>query len=337
MHRALLLVLSLTATAVVQSQDFAYTTNSGTITITGSSCGSVACLVGAVSIPSVINGLPVVGIGDEAFFPDYGLTQVTLPDTLTFIGNGSFWGCSGLTNIVIPPGVTNIGLGAFSQCSSLVSVNIPNGVQNIESTFFECSSLTNITIPTGVINIGQSAFDSCSRLSNVTIPDSVTNIGMAAFFLCTALTNFTIGSSIANIGPEAFGLCSNLAGVFFKGNSPSGGQDGVANPVFENDSSATVYYLPGTKGWGATFGGAPTKLWNPQVLTQDASFGVQHNRFGFNITGTPDIPLVVEASTDLAARSWVALQSCTLTNGLIYFSDPQWTNYPGRFYRVRSP
>jgi hypothetical protein len=31
------------------------------------------------------------------------------------------------------------------------------------------------------------------------------------------------------------------------------------------------------------------------------------------------------------------LQTCKLTNGSIYFSDPQWTNYPGRFYRIRSP
>jgi hypothetical protein len=305
----LLLVLLLTATAVVQSQDFTYTTNSGTITITGSGCGSVACLVGAVSIPSVINGLPVVSIGSDAFFPDYLLTQVTLPDTITLIGSGAFWAC-GLTSIVIPPGVTNIGPAAFSQCSSLVSVTIPNGVQNIEfSTFFECSSLTNITIPSGVISIGESAFDGCGRLSNVTIPSSLTNIGGEAFF-----------------------MCSNLASIFFKGNAPTLGES-----VFLYDSIATVYYLPATKGWGPTFGGAPTRLWNPQALTNDAGFGVRQNRFGFNIGGTADIPLVIEATTNLAAQSWVALQSSTLTNGFMYFSDPQWTNFPGRVYRIRAP
>jgi len=39
----------------------------------------------------------------------------------------------------------------------------------------------------------------------------------------------------------------------------------------------------------------------------------------------------------LAAGSWAALQSCTLTNGLFYFSDPDWKNYPDRFYRLRWP
>jgi len=47
-------------------------------------------------------------------------------------------------------------------------------------------------------------------------------------------------------------------------------------------------------------------------------------RFWVHIAGTAGIPIVVEASTNLEAGSWVALQSSTLTNGLIYFSDPQW-------------
>jgi hypothetical protein len=67
----------------------------------------------------------------------------------------------------------------------------------------------------------------------------------------------------------------------------------------------------------------PAMLWNPQAQTNDASFGVRQNRFGFNITGTADIPLVTEATTNLAAQSWVPLQSCTLTNGSIYFGDAQ--------------
>jgi hypothetical protein len=78
-------------------------------------------------------------------------------------------------------------------------------------------------------------------------------------------------------------------------------------------------------------------LWNPQVQTGDGMFGVRQDRFGFNITGTANIPVVVEACANLAAPSWVTLQSGTLTNGLIYFSDAQWTNYPGRVYRIRSP
>ena len=64
---------------------------------------------------------------------------------------------------------------------------------------------------------------------------------------------------------------------------------------------------------------------------------VRTNNFGFNITGSTNIPIVVEACTKLGSASWIALQTCTLTNGSLYFSDPQWTNSPARFYRIRSP
>jgi hypothetical protein len=83
--------------------------------------------------------------------------------------------------------------------------------------------------------------------------------------------------------------------------------------------------------------GRPTVLWNPQVQTSDASFGVQANQFGFTIAGTANLPLVVEASSNLANSTWAPLQSCTLTKGSIDFSDPEWTNHPARFYRLRSP
>jgi hypothetical protein len=78
-------------------------------------------------------------------------------------------------------------------------------------------------------------------------------------------------------------------------------------------------------------------LWNPSIQTTDASFGVLSNQFGFTISGTTNIPLVVEACTNLVSASWTPLQTCTLTNGSIYFSDPQWTISPTRFYRLRSP
>jgi hypothetical protein len=49
------------------------------------------------------------------------------------------------------------------------------------------------------------------------------------------------------------------------------------------------------------------------------------------------LPIVVEATTNLTGAPWLALQTCTLTNGSVTFTDPNWTNYPARFYRIRSP
>ena len=76
-------------------------------------------------------------------------------------------------------------------------------------------------------------------------------------------------------------------------------------------------------------------LWNPRV--QPGSFGVRSNQFGFTISGTSNLVIVVEACTRLANPSWYPLQTNTLTGDSFYFSDPQWTNYPSRFYRLRWP
>jgi hypothetical protein len=78
-------------------------------------------------------------------------------------------------------------------------------------------------------------------------------------------------------------------------------------------------------------------LWNASIQAHDSTFGIRTNCFGFNITGTADIPILVEACASLEAPVWTSMQSCTLTNGSIYFSDPTWTNSPTRFYHVRTP
>jgi hypothetical protein len=45
----------------------------------------------------------------------------------------------------------------------------------------------------------------------------------------------------------------------------------------------------------------------------------------------------VKAKLSLANPTWIPLSTNTLSSGSAYFSDPQWTNYPRRFYRLRWP
>jgi hypothetical protein len=142
------------------------------------------------------------------------------------------------------------------------------------------------------------------------------------------LTNVTIGNGVTNIGGWGFNSCASLTGVYFTGNAPS-----LGSYVFTDDYNATVYYLPGTTGWPIASLEVPEVLWNPQSQAS----GVWTNLFGFTITGTTNIPIVVEACTNLRSASWTSLQMCTITNGSMYFSDPQWRNHPDRFYRLRSP
>ena len=101
-------------------------------------------------------------------FAPAGITEYTIPNSVTEIGNWAFFGRSSLTSVTIPDGVTTIGDYAFVNCSSLTSVTIPDGVTTIGSSAFEyCRSLTSVTIPGSVTTIGRSAFSDCRSLTSV--------------------------------------------------------------------------------------------------------------------------------------------------------------------------
>jgi len=78
---------------------------------------------------------------------------------------------------------------------------------------------------------------------------------------------------------------------------------------------------------------AVTGAYTPNAaITLNAGAGGGNNGIGMNLTGTAGERFVVEASTNMV--HWVPLQTNTLTSGPLPFNDPQWTNFPGRFYRL---
>jgi hypothetical protein len=233
----------------------------------------------------------------------------------------------------IPNGVVNIGDGAFENCAGLTSITFPDSVTNVgDYAFAWCTGLTNATIGNGIVNLGADAFVSCTNLAAVVLGAHLAGVGEETFANCYGLTRVTIPGSVTSIGYLAFAADINLTAMFFSGNAPVS-----VGPFAFDGCPVTAYCLPGTMGWDnfANNTGMPAVLWNPHA--DAASFRQDGNGFGFDIIGTEDIPIVVEAATTLACPSWVALQNCTLTNGLLQFIDSASTNYQIRFYRLRSP
>jgi hypothetical protein len=212
---------------------------------------------------------------------------------------------------------------------------VTNGMPVVEiddGAFTTYTNITSVVLGQNITNIGGAAFYYCTGLLRVSLPARLAVIGDYAFSFCTNLAQITIPRSVGRIASSAFDTCLNLEGVFFQGNPPA-----LGTSVFAAASKSTVYYLPGTSGWAATFGGRPAVLWNPLIQTGPPDFGVRSNRFGFRVTGTANIPVVIEAAANPATGAWTALQNGTLTNGSLNFSDAAWTNHSSRVYRVRSP
>lgn len=105
----------------------------------------------------------------KAFAPA-GLTEYTIPNSVTSIGDLAFYCCNNLTSVTIPDSVTTIGEMAFAANSS------------------GNSSLTTITIPDSVTSIGDYAFSLCDNLKSVTIGKSISTIGDGAFSDCYRLS-----------------------------------------------------------------------------------------------------------------------------------------------------
>ena len=188
---------------------------------------------GSVTIPATVTHdgttYAVTTIGDLAFSRCIYLTDINIPNSVTYIDYGAFSRCKSLTEISIPNSVTTIDDEVFSECSFLTTINIPNSVTTIGDGAFSGTGWysnqpdglvyaglvaykykgtmppgTSITLKEGTLSISDYAFADCTGLTGIVIPNSVTVIGDWAFACCESLTSMDIPKSVTKIGKDAF-------------------------------------------------------------------------------------------------------------------------------------
>jgi len=179
-------------------------------------------------------------------------------------------------------------------------------------------------------------------LTNVTWSTSLDTIPRETFAFCRSLRNITIPQTIRLIEKRAFYYCTKLTGVYFEGTPPKLGSDWVMQDewddleVFDMAFDAVVYYVPGTPDWGPAFAHLPTMPWIRPIAPYLTDFAIGTNGFSFTIQGSTNQVVVVEACLSMANPSWSSISTNTLADGMCHFSDPDWHEYPARFYRVRN-
>ena len=211
---------------------------------------------------------PVTSIADSAFYSNWSLIEVTIPNSVTTIGERAFTSCRGLTEVTIPNSVMTIGSYAFTGCRGLKTVTIGNSVMTIGSrAFTSCTGLTEViwnarNAKYYAVTFFDSPFSNCNRLTdfvfgeevehipallccelaslkNLVIGNSVTTIGKFAFTSCTGLQKVTIGNSVTAIGGGAFEGCSGLTTVTI-GNSVTT----IGERAFTSCSGLTEVTIP---------------------------------------------------------------------------------------------
>ena len=173
----------------------------GTAAITGY-VGDASSLV----VPSEINGLTVTEIGENAFFTQSRMMDITLPDSIRTIGSGAFLNCVSLQSISLPDSVETLGDYVFARDEQLTSVTLGSGLQVIPSyTFYNCTALETINVPDNIRTLGESCLACCTALKRISLPAEMDSIERYAFYNCTALTELSLPVSTL-VGSTMIGL-----------------------------------------------------------------------------------------------------------------------------------
>ena len=161
----------------------------------------------SVILPHKYKGLPVVAIGDKAFYNDVTIEQVYIPSSVKKIGDMAFAGCSLLVEVSMAEGVETIGEGAFLQAISLENIKLPTSVEYLGSGAFEgCSNLRNAVLSVNMIAINDNTFSGCRNLESIVNISNIAEIGSCAFFKCRRLEDIGLPNTLNTIGDEAFSM-----------------------------------------------------------------------------------------------------------------------------------
>ena len=165
------------------------------------------------------NGRCLIVDGTFNSFAPAGLTEYTIPDSVTTIGQDAFAYCSSLTSVTIGNSVIQIGGNAFYDCQNIQAVYISDLLAwcNIN---FECHLTEFVSIAANPLYCGANLYLNGEVVTDLVVPDGVTEIRMMSFFGCSSLTSITIPDSVTEIGYAAFAGCSRLTIAYCKSVTP---------------------------------------------------------------------------------------------------------------------
>lgn len=222
----------------------------------------------SVNVSTYAESIMTPAEGVQIFASCPKLSTVILPTRLTNIPAYTF-SMSGLTQISIPATVTRIGTNAFGNCTTLDTINFLNddsltdadsnpltlvlddmySSKKIGSSsmgvFYKCTALSNVTLPARLSRIGYYAFNECTALKTITLPSGLKDtmsptdatkvadpaVGNGAFYNCSALktVRFTSGTNRVSVGQSVFWNCKALDTLQLPANLA---QDGLTTDWF---------------------------------------------------------------------------------------------------------
>lgn len=125
-------------------------------------------------VENIILSEGVTSIDTSVFYNCKKLTEMIIPNSVTYLGSSSlFYNCYDLEKVVYPNNDSQlvVGFANFANCKNLKDVAFYNNVTSIGgNAFYGCLELAELVLPNGVRTINQGALTACSKLTKLTIP-----------------------------------------------------------------------------------------------------------------------------------------------------------------------
>ncbi|MBR5246096.1 MAG: leucine-rich repeat protein [Clostridia bacterium] len=193
----------------------------------------------SITVPTTLDGKPVVAIADGAFKGNTELTTVKVNEGIRDIGASAFEDCTSLSTITLPTTITHIGEKAIYNTAyynnvsnwkkqvkdeSSGGIGFGNGMPQISwediaaqeleylylgTNLIEISFIGSYSLKSGTRVIADGAFAG-SKAERVTLSNTLVTIGNNAFKDCVSLKEIVFIDAIETIGDYAFEGCTAL-------------------------------------------------------------------------------------------------------------------------------
>ncbi len=216
-------------------------------------------------------------IGQLAFFCNYRLQSIRIPDGVTTIDFQAFYDNYSVTYLYLPDTLTTMGLGAFNYLGAInnfsytgkeVSVRMPQNMidfvvpetgsggtgyfnTNATATRYFTVAFDNTSasgkVTNGVLGRFTNQASNAYIKYHVIIQNGITGLlgnssgGTRAFDGFTGLKTLTIADTVTNIGPGAIEGCTGLTNVFI---SPTSNLTILDVNSFKTCSSLSSFFIP---------------------------------------------------------------------------------------------
>ncbi len=251
---------------------------------------------GSVVIPETVtyngNEYAVTGIGYSAFRASTSLTEVTIPESITYIDTYAFYNCTALKSVSLPHGITEIGQYTFYNCTAMTeSLTIPANVTYIGNYAFNGGSWKELILEDGEqpLEIVRYALNDCTIgtlylgrdltaikgeysafgskiVSNIIFSERITSLCDYEFKTCWGLKELVIPGHITTFGEGVFHGCSYIESVTISPGITTLGEKMFAycTALTEVSLPEGIVEIPGAF-WGCT---ALTKVSLPEGIVE---------------------------------------------------------------------